>query len=562
MPKWFQNLDQLLTHNRTPAPPLLTMDLTDPNAPLPPNVTQFRSPPFDTAAGPNAPSGLPPYGVVPVVPATETPVTPTVETPVPIAPEPTQDEKLAAALASVGPDVSVSTPRATKAEKAAVAERVKLSKEKENVESVRRDEETSKARELAELAVKEQVQAERQAAEAEQRKQAAEEYARARSADLDAKRMEFEKNGTIRDMFGGDSAKRVQANLMTGIGAFASARGSGMPNLAGENIARELKEWQAMELSRIARDKDLLNMAREDREKAMADARLEVRNAAAAMAAVAAKERANILASHGVAEANIASDETILKLRDEREKMIQENELGLRSTVKSSNATQQDIKKEIAKSKIDDATGKLQTGKKQAAETVSSLAYINTGIDDVERIKQIIKENPKALEDYQRAHQSWNNLNKIEQSGAILRTGMGGARLLTSKLGYQIPTSEEQMMPNKEALELHTRLSNLTTGIAKSYGGVITDSDRVSAGSRVAILATGDPEASIKVFDEIGNEFKARRELYRKNTGADIPLSQEETKRRNAELMERVRRNPLDQQAKQELLQLRSAMAR
>lgn len=561
--RWFDP-DALLPVHTGQTAPLLTMPIAS-NDPLPSGEFEFRRGPFPTAAGENAPSGLPPYGVVPVVDAT--PVEPTVEMPVAV-PEKTTDEKLAEALKSVGPDVSTVTPRATKAEKEAVAERVKISKDNESLVNVKRDEDTSKARELAEQTARE-LELERQLAEeAANRKIAAEAELQRRTEELDAKRAEYEQNGTIRDMFGGDAGARVQANLMTGIGAFASARGSGMPNLAGQRIANELKEWQTQEVSRIARDENLFKLAREDRDKALANVEIQVRNRAAAMATVAAKERANILASHGVAEANIAADETINKLRDERAAMLQKNAEGLRSVTTSSNATQQDIKKDIAKAKVDSITGK-GLGKPEQG-TLDKLGEFNGYLSQTDETLKLMKERPDLVDHVMRARRQWQREESAQKTPYLGKIGAAVGQAIGT-----VPQTEEDAISGKYstlstpsesktkelspkdaeiAREIFRGVKNLEIAKGMTFGGVLRDND-VQMAQNISSTIHGTPSELIRSVEKFRENIGQRRKLITENK----LINDVDYKRKNADLMERLRRNPQDQAVREELTNLRSA---
>jgi hypothetical protein len=524
-----------------------------------PNTISFQSPPFPTASS-NAPSGLPPANVVPVVPAAPVAEPVAAETPLippPLPPVKSKEDQLKDILKGVGPDISTVTPHATKEEKRAVAERMNISDDKVTTAKERGELNVEKAKELAEQAIKEQAAAQEVAKVHAERQAAAAERVKQEEARLNNARTDYELNGTIKSMFGSDG-RRAEANLLTGIGAFAAARGSGLPNLAAQNLKQMADEWHDMELSKVKQKLDLLNISRDEYQKAMTNESIELKNKEAAMLEVAAKERASILASHGAQEAQINTDEIINNLRDEKMQILQQNQEKLHSVTTASNATQQNIKQEIAKSKLDEALGKVPAGSKQSNETVSATNMINEGINAAEQLRDIVKKDPKAWDEYQAGAKKWQKLQKLEgpEANAVVRGGMALPRLAAGLFGKEIPTSEEQYMGSPEALKIHSLMTTLKTGIAKGFGGVITEGDKTTAGSRVAALANVDPSVSSEAFNEISKEFKNRRESYVKNTGVKVSLTDYEKKRKNAELMEKLRQNPRDPQVISELQEL------
>jgi hypothetical protein len=490
-----------------------------------------------------------------------------------LPPEKSQQEKVADILKGVGSDVQTVTPRATKEEKQAVAERVKVSKDQELVEVRKAQEEIAKAKEIAELDLRQKQQADAQLAEHEARQAAAEERVKQESARLDSARLDYEQNGTVKSMFGSDAA-RVNANLMTGIGAFASARGSGLPNLAGDNIKRDLDEWYKMELSRVAQSKELLAMSREDYEKAVANAAIELKNKEAAMAGVAAKERAAILSSHGANEAQITADTTINILRDKREALIQENQQGLRSVTTSSNRTRQDIKEGIAKAEIDSVmgTGKAALGKPEQG-TLDKLGEFNDYLKQTDRTLELMKAHPELTEQVMRARRQWQReegLRDIPWAGkpihGLLSTvgatpkteeeAIAGGLMFNSTADY-LSGNTTKRLKGKEAeiaREIYRGVKNLEIAKGMTFGGVLRDND-VQMAQNIASTIHGNPKELIDSLQNFRDQISGRRELITKNKAVSLDegapgRNSPSAMREMAEAMDTLRRDPSNKEAR------------
>lgn len=352
-------------------------------------------------------------------------------------------------------------------------------------------------------------------------------------AYLAAKRRDYEENGTIKDMFGGDVGKRVNAALLSGIGAFASARGSGAGNLAGEQIDSALKEWHDREMSRIKQSESLLNMSREDREHALATADLELKNREASMLDVAAKQRAKILASYGAPEAAIAGDRAMIDIQQKKQEKLQQIQEGLRTTIttKQTNQTEQEAKKAAVAAAIK----KGELGKPEQ-NTLEKVGELNNYLSTMDKTLQLAKERPDLVENVMRARRQWQKLQGEENIPFIGKAGVGIGRVLGVA-----PQTEEEAMSGKfgdwfgknatkslssedaaKARELFKGIKNIEVGKGMTFGGVLRDSD-VGLAQNIAGTLYGSPGEQIKAIENFRNDISQRRDLLTKNKDINMP---------------------------------------
>jgi len=356
-------------------------------------------------------------------------------------------------------------------------------------------------------------------------------YADRKLAEADAylaeKRRNYEENGTVRDFFGGDASKRINAALLTGIGAFASARGSGMPNLIGNAIAQEMDIWHKQEMERIKRDKDLLDLAKGEREHALAAADTELKNREAAMLDVATKERAKILASYGIPEAQIAADRGIIDLQQKKAEKIQEIESGLRTTVtsKTTNQTQQ----EAEKAAVAAAIKKGELGKPEQG-TLEKVGEFNNYLSQMDKTLKLAKERPDLLAHVMKARQQWKDVESTEGLPFVGKATAGITRMIG-----QAPVTEEDAISGKygpwfgakhtktlstedaeKARELFKGIKNIEVGKGMTFGGVLRDSD-VSLAQQISGTIYGTPQEQLKAIEDFRKDISQRRDLLTNN---------------------------------------------
>ena len=453
-----------------------------------------------------------------------------------VPPDLSDAEKVKKAAEGIGADVSTQQAKQTKAEKDAIAERLNIASQKEANEKVKGAEAVEKAAQELSLAHEEENAARAQAEEHARRAAEAQARYEKEQARFDADRANFEANGSIRDMFGGDMAKRFNASLFTSIGAFASARGSGMPNIAGNMVLQDMKEWHDREISRIEQSKELMNMSQQERDKALALADAELKNKEAAAAGLLAKQRATILASHGMQEAQIASDQQVLDYKDAAAKMLQDSQVGLRAVTTSSNHSQQEAKLSEAKEL---ATERRAAGQQKPAQveqgTLDQVNTLNSYLKQVDETLKLAKEHPELVDQVMKARRQWQRNQELRDvpwlgkgAGAVLgalgaipkseEEAIGGGAFFNTTHDLVSGNATNKLPEDKaeKAREIYRGIKSLEIGkateLAKRLGP-----QNVEYSQQIASTLYGKPEEQIKALEKFREDLASRRDEISKN---------------------------------------------
>lgn len=168
-------------------------------------------------------------------------------------------------------------------------------------------------------------------------------------------------------------------------------------------------------------------------------------------------------------------------------------------------STSANVQNEQAWSRMNAGTGTGANGKPLPAEAAERISVINSGVDAITRMQNIIAKNPKAWEEYRANQESWQ---RSEAFGAAPGLKQGRGILQGVGLANVAP---EQGLKSQDAIELHRLQTELNGAMAKARGGAITDSDVKAIDSMQATLATnaGAKEKQLQRITQVLNNAKA-----------------------------------------------------
>jgi hypothetical protein len=227
-------------------------------------------------------------------------------------------------------------------------------------------------------------------------------------------------------------------------------------------------------------------------------AALEVKHGLA-LKAVAAKAQSALIRA-GIPAAEAANDATVQGLmagsyaKDLAAKQRYEQHYDRQQTQKAESQTT------AAKG------GKPEHGDvKEVADADDALRNIDSMIDQ-------IKKDPAAWKEYRDNNESWQRAEAAKGSHLI-----NPIRTIGQISGFA-NVAPEQGLTTDSARTLHQRQEKLNTGIAKGFGGVITEGDRAAAASQQGNLSL-DPAQKIKQLKELRDSVEAKRNEYISNRG-------------------------------------------
>ena len=254
---------------------------------------------------------------------------------------------------TVGSDVSRTRQVQTAGEKQAVAGLNENFAQREGLEGRRSALATEKATDLQGQILRENTaldDAQKQATEQRVRMDAAVTQA---DAYLKQRRDAFSKDG-VRSFYADSpkgTASLIASALFTGLGAWAQALGGG-PNTAWMILKDATDKWENRERLRLDQQRDLIAGAERDvgrMEQRKTNGEIEIKNNRLALLESFERQRMANAAKYGVREEALASDATLLNIRQEKAKTQFEIQKSLREQVVSSNATQQAVRLATAK---------------------------------------------------------------------------------------------------------------------------------------------------------------------------------------------------------------------
>lgn len=143
------------------------------------------------------------------------------------------------------------------------------------------------------------------------------------------------------------TASLIASALATGLGGWASALGGG-PNTAWMIVKDATDRWENRERARLDQQRDLISLAERgvDRaEQRKAAGEIEIKNRRLALLEGFERQRLENAAKYGVREEALATDATLLKIREDKARTQFEIQKGLRTTVETSNAAQQELRR-------------------------------------------------------------------------------------------------------------------------------------------------------------------------------------------------------------------------
>lgn len=439
---------------------------------------------------------------------------------------------------------------------------------------VNREREDERRQRLETLQLEEREYATRQAqlAEEQRRQAAAEERLAAADAEFQKRRADYEKNGSVRDMYDGRPGAVVMAAISTALGTYASVR-SGTPNYAAQVIKDQEDRWYQQEISRVAKSKELLSLSVDERDKAMNWVDAQIKNYQAARLSVVAQERAQLMAKHGYEDVDIERDALLQKINAERDQKMLDYQKSLRGAVSSttSNAPANEMRQRAALL----AAGKPE--KKQIGQEAA--AAVNRLDSAIESLGGTIREledpkNKKAVDAILASGRVWQYSNtKTPGLAQVADVGRAFGKIPHTQEealagGYfegpfkRTPKVEGETLA--KAREILRGMQELPVIYAKGLGGAVTEADTERA-REVTASTYGSGKELVTAMKPFMDRFQKERDLYTREmgisprSGAEIPktsMAREQLRLEYSRAMDRLQRNPNDQEAMDTILKL------
>lgn len=386
-----------------------------------------------------------------------------------------------------------------------------------------------------------------------------------------------------------DTHSKLGAALMVAAGGFSSGAkaaaniyagvaGGGRPFESTENVGIKMLEKgidddHRQQLERIESAKDSVLMAKYGVQDAREAKRLAVEDIDAKYDAVwkSVEVRAKRIAMHRGADEATAEGEAAVQLAKQKQLEIRRgnvvehkklilDEIRTRAAAAASYANA-DESRAGAELKRAQARGEVRgSGRANVAESTAITSGQNTirGIDD---LLTTIDKSPKAWSAYRSNAEAWQRKTAGSEGSSVYKQGRG----LLQAFGGADVSPEQGLKGNKDALRVHQGMQEALTGIAKSYGGVITDGDRQAASAALATLAQ-DPEGARQTLLRI----RKNAETGLNNLGRGAPAAPERAAPEGGggrlspadarALSEYVRKNPTAPDAEEARQLLRAAV--
>jgi hypothetical protein len=294
----------------------------------------------------------------------------------------------------------------------------------------------------------------------------------------------------------------IQSVVAGAFGGFSSGINGG-PNYAlvqlQDRINRDF-DRQKLQLQRIERTAEWKDKGVTDLYGQMQHdlAALEVKHGLA-LRAVAAKAQAQLIRT-GIPAQQAANDVTVQGfMADAAAKDLAAKQ---RYEQHYDRQTQKNSSEQVTSAK----GGKPEHGDvKEVADADSALA-------NIDKMVAQIKENPAAWQEYRDNAEHWQRMEKAKDSSVVNPVRVAG------QVAGAANIAPEQGLKTDAGRTLHQRQEALNTGIAKGFGGVITEGDRAAAASQQGNLAL-DPTQKVKQLEELRASIAAKRDEYVKNRG-------------------------------------------
>jgi hypothetical protein len=248
-----------------------------------------------------------------------------------------------------------------------------------------------------------------------------------------------------------------------------------------------------------------VDLARQMKADKLAD--LTLKRAAADDAAAA--QLRSVLAKQGVPAAQIETDARVIGLHKqaaERRAAFLEN---TRSRVQTQTVR-----------RMTEVTGAGAGGGHPTGTDVEHVNRLQTDLANLDRTIETIRSNPKAWKEYRDNAEAWKRKEAAGQNSSTYR----GARGFFQGVGIADVTPD-QGLKTDAGREVHKGMEAVTTSVAKSYGGVITESDRGAANASIATLGS-DPQQALKTLQQIRGNLTASRDNFLRNRGGTYSTPQ------------------------------------
>lgn len=139
------------------------------------------------------------------------------------------------------------------------------------------------------------------------------------------------------------------------------------------------------------------------------------------------------------------------------------------------------------------------------------LARLDGDLKNIDRAIATIQKDPKAWMGYRNNQERWQRQEVASGAGGST-TLYGGVRRIGQGLGIADVAPEQGLKTDNEKL-LQQVMTGAKNSIAKGYGGVITESDRQSAGSEMSELAQ-DPAQQIQTLLRVRERLQTGKDLF------------------------------------------------
>lgn len=150
------------------------------------------------------------------------------------------------------------------------------------------------------------------------------------------------------------------------------------------------------------------------------------------------------------------------------------------------------------------------------AEDVSNANRLQNDITKLERTIEMIEKNPDAWNEYRANDESWRRTEAGSKNKLV------GTVRAVGQIAGLADIAPEQGLKGGEAKVIHQGMAQTKTGIAKGYGGVITEPDRQAADSELASLNNSAKEQAASLR-KVLDLYRKNLEAYQTNRGVRLP---------------------------------------
>lgn len=147
------------------------------------------------------------------------------------------------------------------------------------------------------------------------------------------------------------------------------------------------------------------------------------------------------------------------------------------------------------------------------AADVEHVNQLQTDISKLDRTIDLMERDPAAAEAWRKNEETWRQRQPLRESKA---------GQLGQAVGLINIAPEQGLKDEPSAKQIHQGMAQVSTSIAKGYGGVITEGDRQAAGSEIAALAN-TPAEQVESLKRTRDLLKTKLDTYQQNRGVTLP---------------------------------------